>query len=116
MLRRILSSNMASSEQYYKSVSDRLSNIAGISYRKTMGEYKVSMYDKFIGVIYGDKLYVRATKSAKSLIPNVKAVVPYDGSRRMLCVDDAYDGVFLAELFKRIYDDVPSSRRRARAR
>lgn len=107
---------MASSEQYYDRVCKRLSNISGISYRKMMGEYIVSMYDKAVGVIYGDILYVRATKTAKKLLPNVEPVVPYDGSRRMLCVDDMFDSLFLAELIKRVYDDIPSSRRRGRVK
>ncbi|MCM1367713.1 MAG: competence protein TfoX [Roseburia sp.] len=107
---------MASSEQYYNRVSERLSNISGITYRKVMGEYIVSMYGKAVGVIYGDRLYVRATKSARKLMPSVKPIVPYDGSRRMLCVDDDSDGLFLAELIKRIYDDIPPSRRRGRVK
>lgn len=47
-------------------------------------------------------------KSAIELMPNAQYELPYEGAKEMLLVDEIENKVFLAELIKAMYDELPA--------
>ena len=71
---------MASSKEYLDFILEQLSELDDISYRAMMGEYIIYYRGKIIGGIYDDRLLVKPTKSAVSLMTNASYELPYDGA------------------------------------
>lgn len=97
---------MASSKEYFVFVSEQLSDIPEISYRKMMGEYIVYFRGKVIGGIYDDRFLVKPTKSAVSFMPNARHERPYPGGKDMLLVEEVEDRDFLKKLIEKIADEI----------
>lgn len=98
---------MPSSKNYLDFVLEQLSELDDITYRAMMGEYIIYYKGKIIGGIYDNRFLVKNIKSAKSLMPDGKAEIPYDGAKEMLLVDNVDDKYFLTELFNSMYDELP---------
>lgn len=98
---------MASTSEYLQFILDQLSDLDQITYRKMMGEYIIYFRDKIIGGIYDDRLLVKPTRSAKSLMQAASYELPYEGAKEMLLVDDVDSKEFLTELFSAMYDELP---------
>ena len=99
---------MASSKEYLDFILNQLSELEEISYRKMMGEYIIYYKGKIIGGIYDDRLLVKPVKSAKEYMPNAEFELPYEGAKEMLLVDDVDNKEYLVDLFKSMYDELPS--------
>ena len=95
---------MASSKEYADFILDQCS---GLSARAMMGEYVMYYNGKVVGGVYDNRLLVKPTKSAKSLMPNAEYQLPYEGAKEMLLVDDVDDREFLCELLEAMYDELP---------
>lgn len=52
------------------------------------------------------------TKSALALLPNIPRELPYEGTRKMLLVEDSEDRRLLQKLFKAIWDELPEPKKR----
>ena len=78
---------MASSKQYLEFILEQLSELNGVSTRAMMGEYILYYNGKIVGGIYDDRLLVKPTKSARTLLPNAPFELPYEGAKEMLLVD-----------------------------
>ena len=89
---------MASKKEYLDFILDQLSEVDGISCRAMMGEYLLYRHGKVFGGIYDDRFLVKATESAKRLMPNAQKEIPYNGAKEMLLVDDVENREFLKEL------------------
>lgn len=98
---------MASSKEYFDFISEQLSELDDISYRKMMGEYIIYYRGKIAGGVYDDRLLVKPVKSAESYMQSVKYELPYEGAKPMLLVDNVDDKDYLAGLFNAIYDELP---------
>ena len=98
---------MPSSKEYLEFVLEQLSDIEGITHRAMMGEYIIYYKGKVIGGIYDDRLLVKKTDSAKQLMPNAPAELPYKGGKEMLLVEDIENRGFLAKLFNEMFGDLP---------
>ena len=72
-----------------------------------MGEYIIYYRNRIIGGIYDDRLLVKPTKSARSLMPAAIYESPYDGAKEMLLVEEVDNKEFLTDLFNAVYDDLP---------
>lgn len=59
---------MASSKQYLEFILEQLSELDGVSARAMMGEYILYYSGKIVGGIYDDRLLVKPTKSARTLM------------------------------------------------
>ena len=99
---------MASSKDYLTFVLDQLSGLNGISYRAMMGEYVLYFGDKVAGGIFDDRLLVKPVPAALALMPDAPRELPYPGGKEMLLVEDVDDAEFLRELFRAMYDELPS--------
>lgn len=97
---------MASSKEYLDFVLEQLSELEEISYRAMMGEYIIYYRGKIIGGVYDDRLLIKPTKSAVSLMPDATYELPYEGTKEMLLVDDVDSKEFLTKLFNTMYDEL----------
>ena len=98
---------MASSKDYLTFILDQLSGLNGIDYRGMIGEYILYFRGRIVGGIYDDRLLVRPVSAALALMPDAPRELPYEGAREMLLVEDVDNGVFLRELFRAMYDELP---------
>ena len=105
---------MASDKGYLQFVLDQLSDLEDIACRTMMGEYILYYRGKIIGGIYDDRLLVKPTKSALSLMPMAIREVPYPGAKEMLLVEEVDDKPFLRTLIRAMYDELPAPKQRKR--
>ena len=91
---------MPSSREYLTFVLDQLSGLKEVSHRAMMGEYLLYVRGRLVGGIYDDRLLVKPTPAALSLLPDAPREPPYPGAKEMLLVEDVDNGGFLRELFR----------------
>lgn len=98
---------MASSREYLDFILEQLSGMDGVSWRAMMGEYILYCRGKVVGGIYDDRLLVKPTESALTMMPDADRELPYEGAKEMLLVDRVDSREFLTELLKAIADELP---------
>ena len=103
---------MASSKEYLHFILEQLSDLESISYRSMMGEFILYDRGKIVGGIYDDRLLVKKTTSALKLMPAAICDLPYEGAKEMLLVDEVDSKAFLTKLFKAMYDELLSPKRK----
>ena len=103
---------MASSKEYLDFVLEQLSDLDEITYRAMMGEYIIYYREKIFGGIYDNRLLVKPVNAALSLMPNADYVLPYEGAKEMLAVDDIDDRSFLTNLFNAMYNELPAPKKK----
>lgn len=103
---------MASSREYMDFVLEQLSGLEGLSHRVMMGEYILYVQGKVVGGVYDDRLLVKPTASARSLLPDASWELPYEGAREMLLVDRMEDRAFLKALLEAVADELPPPKKK----
>lgn len=103
---------MASSKKYLDYILEQLSELEEIEYKAMMGEYILYYCGKIAGGIYDDRLLIKPVKSAVSLMPDATYELPYEGAKEMLLVSEVDDKDFLTRLFKAMYDELPTPKKR----
>lgn len=103
---------MASSKEYLHFILEQLSDLESVSYRSMMGEFILYDRGKIVGGIYDDRLLVKKTTSALKLMPAAICDLPYEGAKEMLLVDEVDSKAFLTKLFKAMYDEFLSPKRK----
>ena len=98
---------MASSREYLDFVLEQLSDLDDVSCRAMMGEYVIYYQGKVIGGIYDDRFLLKATESAKKLMPDADYQLPYEGAKPMM-VADVDDRNLLNNLIPAIAADLPA--------
>ncbi len=98
---------MASSKSYLEFILDQLSGLEGVSHRAMMGEYILYCRGRIFGGIYDDRLLVKPTTAALSLMPGAPREQPYPGAKEMLLVENVEDPVFLETLLTAMWDELP---------
>ena len=99
---------MTSSKEYLAYILEQLSVLEDIRYRAMMGEYILYYREKVVGGIYDDRFLIKNVRSAKESMPNASFEKPYEGAKEMLLVENVEDKEFLMDLFKAIYDELPT--------
>ena len=97
---------MASSKEYLDYVLEQLRGAEGLRYRPMMGEYLIYCKNRLVGGIYDDRLLVKPTPSALSLLPDAPRETPYPGAKPMLLVTEMENTRLLRELLEGIADEV----------
>lgn len=110
--RNIKGDIMPSSKDYLDFVLEQLSELDDITYRAMMGEYIIYYKGKIIGGIYDNRFLVKNIKSARALMPDGAAEIPYDGAKEMLLVDNIDDRQFLTKLFNLMHDKLPEPKKK----
>ena len=103
---------MASSKDYLDFVLEQLSSLDDITYKAMMGEFIIYFRGKIVGGIYDDRFLVKPTKSAMELMPEATYVLPYEGAKEMLLVDDIDNKDFLVKLLQAMYDELPAPKKK----
>ena len=68
-----------------------------------MGEYILYYNGKVVGGIYDDRLLIKPTPSALSLVPSATFSQPYQNAKPMLLVSDIDDSAFLKTLIQNVF-------------
>lgn len=95
---------MASSKSYLDFILDQMSGLDGIAYRAMMGEYILYYRGKIIGGIYDNRLLLKPTSAAITLLPQAKYELPYEGAKAMLFVEDVDNRELLTALINVTYE------------
>ena len=103
---------MPSSKAYLDYVMDQLSGLEGISCRAMMGEYILYSHGKIFGGVYDDRLLVKPTKAALSMMPTAAREKPYEGAKEMLLVERVEDRAFLEALLTAAAAELPAPKKR----
>ena len=101
-----------SRKEYLDFILEQLSELDDVTYRAMMGEYIIYYRGKVVGGIYDDRLLVKPTKSAVSMMPNADMELPYEGAKEMLLVDDVDNKEFLRELLEAMYEELPAPKKK----
>ena len=91
---------MASSKEFVNFILDQCDCLTA---RAMMGDYVVYYRGKVVGGIYDNRLLVRPTESAKSILPNAEYQIPYDGAKPMIYVEDVENRELLNDLFETVF-------------
>ena len=75
-----------------------------------MGEFIIYYKGKIVGGIYDDRLLVKPIKSAIEYMSTASYELPYEGAKEMLLVDEVDNKEYLANLFKSMIDELPTSK------
>lgn len=105
---------MPSSKEYFDYISEQLSGLEDIAYRKMMGEYIIYYKGKIVGGIYDNRLLLKTTRSANELIPNAKYELPYEGAKEMLLIENVDEREYLEKLIKAIEPELPSPKKKSK--
>ena len=103
---------MASGKAYLDFILEQLSGLEEITYRAMMGEFILYYRGKIVGGIYDDRLLVKPTRAAVSLMPEAACELPYEGAKEMLLVENVDNPAFLTSLFIAMYDDLPAPKKK----
>ena len=60
--------------------------------------------------IYDDRLLLKPTKAAETMLPDAERDIPYDGAKEMLLVD-VDDRELLTKLIEAMYSELPAPRK-----
>ena len=102
---------MASSKEYLEYVLESFRD-GDVTYRPMMGEYLLYYRGKLFGGVYDDRLLVKVTKSAETLLSSAPRAIPYEGAKEMLLVEDIEDRETLGALLDILYRDLPAPKKR----
>lgn len=103
---------MASSKEFLEYILEQLSEVEEITYRAMMGEYIIYYKDRIVGGIYDDRLLIKPVKSAIDYVSDIRYEVPYEGAKEMILIEEVDNKEYLTELFKAIYDDLPTPKKK----
>ena len=73
-----------------------------------MGEYILYCQGKVFGGIYDDRFLVKPTKSALTVMSDVKKESPYEGAKEMILVDNLDDRAILKDLVRVMVPGLPA--------
>lgn len=104
--------NVASTKDYLEYVLEQLGEVEEISYRAMMGEYILYCQGKVFGGIYDNRFLIKPTASAKRMLPDAPAELPYEGAKEMLLVEDMEDKEMLQELIIAMVGELPTPKKR----
>ena len=98
---------MSSRKEYLDYILEQLSGLDEISSRAMMGEYILYYRGRVFGGIYDDRLLVKPVPAAMKLMPDAKMELPYDGTKKMILVDDVDNQEFLCKLVDSMWEELP---------
>ena len=99
---------MASTKDYLNFILEQLSELEEITYYAMMGEFIIYYHGKIVGGIYNNRLLVKPVLAAKEFMPDAPFELPYEGAKEMLLVENVDDKHFLAQLFEKMYPELPA--------
>lgn len=101
---------MASSKEYLEYILEQMPS--AVTYRAMMGEYVLYYKGRVFGGIYDDRLLVKPTKSAVTLLPDARKELPYEGAKEMLLVEETDDRELLQNLLDATFSELPAPKKK----
>lgn len=99
---------MGTSKEFISYVLESLNHLEGISARMMFGEYALYLYNRVIGFVCDDQVFVKILPgSIRVLGEDAPTGEAYPGSKPYFIVDDIEDSDLMTRLFRAIYDEVP---------
>ena len=100
---------MPSSKDFLNIVLNKLESLDDINYKQMMGEYIIYYNKKITAYVCDNHLFIKPTEDY-ILKP------PYENAKDMIFIEDInkYDNDFFGYLFKEIYDELPSIKKKAK--
>lgn len=105
---------MATSKSYYEYIFECLSSFSDVSFRPMMGEYILYYRGVVVGGIYDDRLLMKQTSGAHTILPNASLHIPYEGGKEMVLVEDPENRDLMAQLLAALYADLQQTKRASR--
>ena len=96
---------MASDREYLDFILEQLSGLDRVTWKPMMGEYILYWRGKIIGGIYDNRFLVKPVGAAAAMMPD-------DGAKEMLLVDNVENREFLERLVTAMYDELPALKRK----
>lgn len=84
---------MATDLEYIEDVSDVLSNVGEVRYRKMFGEYMVYVNDKPVVTVCDNTCYVKKLDEIANLMQETETGFPYEGAKEHYVLDLADPGL-----------------------
>lgn len=103
---------MATSKEYLTFALDHLKQVKDVSHRPMMGEYVLYYKEKVIGGIYENRILLKQTEASKKLLAPYQLVVPYQGAKEMILLENIEDSTFLFSLFEEMYEQLPAKKKK----
>lgn len=98
---------MATSKEYRDYILEQLDLLQDITAKSMMGEYLLYYQGQLFGGIYDNQLLIKNTEVGKSLMTEVKEVLPYEGSKKkMLLISEIENKEFLKELITKTCEEL----------
>lgn len=98
---------MASRPEFVQHVCDLLEGAGQITSRKMFGEYGIYCDKKLFALICDDQLFIKITEAGKAMIPDLKAVPPYEGARPYFLFEDIDDSAALTKFVAATCKELP---------
>ena len=101
---------MATTKATMQFLMEQLSGVEGVRCRPMMGEYLLYVRDKLVGGVYDGRLLVKDVPQARAFLPDGREVLPYEGAKPMLLVEEVDEPEVLARLLEALYAALPAPR------
>lgn len=105
---------MATTKDFLNYFSECTDAVGGVSVRAMMGEYALYYNSKVVGVICNNRVLVKDVPAARSLMPDARLELPYDGAKLMLYLEDFENAGFVKRLFGDLYACLPEPKKKAK--
>jgi len=98
---------MGTSLEFMTYVEDQLKGLSGLRFKKMFGEYGVFMYEKMVGILADDQLFIKPTEIGVFMIEHPLYAPPYPGAKDYFLIDQLEERAWLKELMLKTYDALP---------
>lgn len=87
----------------------QMSSAGNVVAKKMFGEFGVYCDGKLVGLICGDRLFLKPTKVGRDLLGDAEEAAPYPGAKPSLVIDEERwdDGAWLSHLIKMTAVELP---------
>ena len=101
---------MASEQQTVDYIAEQMRNAGAIRSRKMFGEYALYCDEKVIAFVCDDRLFLKITESARTILKNIELGQAYPGSKDYFVIspDDWDDRGYMVELARSTADALPA--------
>lgn len=105
---------MATSEEYVNYILEQLSPAGEIRCQKMFGEYGVYCFDKIIGVVCQNQLFLKVTPAGVELLQNCPQAAPYAGAKPHFLIENVEDKGLMGKLIPKMYEELPAPKPKRR--
>ncbi len=98
---------MGTRYEFMQYVEDQMRGLEGLRFKKMFGEYGVFIYEKMVGILADDQLFIKVTEEGLKLVTDPIYAAPYPGAKNYLLIDNLEDTSILKDLMLITYEVLP---------